>query len=106
MVQEYKFCSQELKQLAKRIDGVFLPQTETKPIYFVEVQFQKDENLYHRLFTEIFVYLGQYKPVQDFRAVVVWADEKNGLFFARLLSIFSRYGQGRYYLPESVKCKP
>lgn len=76
VVQEYKFCSQELKQLAKRIDGVFLPQTETKPIYFVEVQFQKDENLYHRLFTEIFVYLGQYKPVQDFRAVVVWADEK------------------------------
>lgn len=105
VVQEYKFCSQELKQLAKRIDGVFLPQTETKPIYFVEVQFQKDENLYHRLFTEIFVYLGQYKPVQDFRAVVVWADEK-WIILCPFIINFSRYGQGRYYLPESVKCKP
>jgi len=75
LAQEYQFRSQELKQLAKRIDGVFLPQTETKPIYFVEVQFQKDENLYHRLFTEIFVYLGQYKPSQDFQAVVIWANK-------------------------------
>lgn len=75
LAQEYQFRSQELKQLAKRIDGVFLSETKTKPIYFVEVQFQTDENLYHRLFTEIFVYLGQYKPSQDFQAVVIWANK-------------------------------
>ncbi|PHV64048.1 Rpn family recombination-promoting nuclease/putative transposase [Cyanobacterium aponinum] len=75
LAQEYQFCSQELKQLAKRIDGIFLPETNTKPIYFVEVQFQPDENFYHRLFTEIFVYLGQYKPSQDFHAVAIWANK-------------------------------
>ncbi|MGI0481623.1 Rpn family recombination-promoting nuclease/putative transposase [Geminocystis sp. CENA526] len=72
LAKEYQFISQELKQLAKRIDGVFLPNNEDKPIYFVEVQFQSDENLYYRLFTEIFTYLGQYKPCQDFYAVVLW----------------------------------
>lgn len=73
LVEEYQFTSQELKQLAKRIDGVFLPLKLEKPIYFVEVQFQPDPNLYYRLFTEIFVYLGQYKPKQNFQAVVLWS---------------------------------
>ncbi|MEQ9484603.1 MAG: DUF2887 domain-containing protein [Coleofasciculus sp. F4-SAH-05] len=26
------------------------------------VQFQPDENLYYRLFTELFIFLNQYKP--------------------------------------------
>ena len=33
----YQFSSIEVKQTAFRIDGVFLPDTEQKPIYFVEV---------------------------------------------------------------------
>jgi predicted transposase/invertase (TIGR01784 family) len=72
--ESYNFLSQELKQLAKRIDGVFVPQENNLPIYFVEVQFQEDENLYYRLFTEIFTYLGQYKPTQNFQAVVIWGE--------------------------------
>ncbi|AUC61402.1 hypothetical protein AA637_09650 [Cyanobacterium sp. HL-69] len=75
LAKEYQFTSQELKQLAKRIDGLFLPLNDDKPIYFVEVQFQKDDSLYHRLFTEIFTYLGQYKPPQNFCAVVMWAKK-------------------------------
>ncbi|WP_353930531.1 DUF2887 domain-containing protein [Okeanomitos corallinicola TIOX110] len=41
----YNFGSVELKQTAFRIDGVFLPTNNQKeqPIYFVEVQFQKDK---------------------------------------------------------------
>ncbi len=73
--EEYEFLSQELKQLAKRIDGVFVPIKSELPIYFVEVQFQQDDNLYYRLFTEIFTYLWQYKPSQDFRAVVLWSQK-------------------------------
>lgn len=40
----YEFRSIELKQTAFRIDGVLLPvsQTASRPVYFVEVQFQKD----------------------------------------------------------------
>jgi predicted transposase/invertase (TIGR01784 family) len=40
----YQFSSVEVKQLAFRIDGVFLPKSNpSSPIYFVEVQFQPDK---------------------------------------------------------------
>lgn len=43
----YQFSSVEVKQTAFRIDGVFLPiQDEEVPIYFVEVQFQPDTDIY------------------------------------------------------------
>lgn len=49
----YEFASVELKQTAFRIDGVFLPivNQREQPIYFLEVQFQKDPELYARLFS-------------------------------------------------------
>ncbi len=74
LANQYSFISQELKQLSKRIDGVFYPNNYQQPIYFLEVQFQNDDSLYHRLFTEIFTYLGQYQPRQDFRAVILWSQ--------------------------------
>ncbi|MEW5860402.1 MAG: Rpn family recombination-promoting nuclease/putative transposase [Cyanobacteriota bacterium] len=69
----YQFQSVEVKEVAKRIDGVFVPSSRSqKPIYFVEVQFQPDDIFYYRFFTEIFVYLGQNKPKKDWRAVVIF----------------------------------
>ena len=58
----YDFASVELKQTAFRIYGVFLPTNnqEKIPIYFVEVQFQRDEDFYSRFFSEIFLYLHLY----------------------------------------------
>jgi len=58
----YEFSSVEIKELARRIDGLFLPKPEypQDPIYFVEVQFQSDDNLYWRLITEAFLYLNQF----------------------------------------------
>jgi predicted transposase/invertase (TIGR01784 family) len=55
----YRFESVEVKETAFRIDGVLLPPDEASPktVFFVEVQFQKDESLYHRFFTELFLYL-------------------------------------------------
>jgi len=70
----YTFKSVEVKELSKTIDGVFLPVDKSQPIYFVEVQFQKDENLYNRLLSEIFIYLGQYKPDQYWKGVVIYAQ--------------------------------
>ncbi len=74
--QGYNFSSQEIKELAFRFDGVFLPTTDsfTQPIYFLEVQFQSKSDFYWRLFTEIFLYLGQCKPSNDWRAVAVFAS--------------------------------
>ncbi|MEQ8463277.1 Rpn family recombination-promoting nuclease/putative transposase [Coleofasciculus sp. E1-EBD-02] len=72
--QGYVFRSVELKQTAFRIDGVFLPpQDVPNPIaYFVEVQFQKDEQLYRRLFAEVFLFLNQNPQIVDWRAVALY----------------------------------
>ncbi len=63
-VNHYQFSSLEVKQLAFRLDGVFIPDNLNDPIYFVEVQFQKDERFYSRFFSEIFLYFHQseFKP--------------------------------------------
>jgi predicted transposase/invertase (TIGR01784 family) len=70
----YEFRSVEIKQTAFRIDGVFipLPSAPQQPILFVEVQFQKDNDFYFRLFSEITLYLRQYKPVSNWQAVVIY----------------------------------
>ncbi|MBZ8178673.1 Rpn family recombination-promoting nuclease/putative transposase [Oscillatoria salina] len=72
--ETYQFASVEIKQLAFRIDGVFLPATEAteEPIYFVEVQFQPDKNFYSRFFAEIFLYLDKTELKNDWRAVVIY----------------------------------
>ncbi|NEP51449.1 MAG: Rpn family recombination-promoting nuclease/putative transposase [Moorea sp. SIO3C2] len=72
--QAYKFASVEVKQLAFRIDGVFLPTTTTaqQPIYFVEVQFQRDSQFYSRFFSEIFLYLNKNEISNDWRGVVIY----------------------------------
>ncbi|MFM2061959.1 MAG: hypothetical protein RLZZ507_1629 [Cyanobacteriota bacterium] len=71
----YKFTSVEIKELAFRFDGLFVPDSEIpeQPIYFVEVQFQPKADFYWRFFTEIFVYLNQYQPKNDFHAVAIFA---------------------------------
>jgi len=71
----YEFTSVEVKQLAFRLDGLFLPATESPefPIYFVEVQFYKENDFYFRFFGEIFLYLAQYKPkTNPWYAIVIY----------------------------------
>lgn len=70
----YKFTSCEVKQLAFRLDGLFLPITNDreKPLYIVEVQFQPDDDLYYRLFAELFLYLRQYKPPHPWQVVIIY----------------------------------
>ncbi|AFY43183.1 hypothetical protein Nos7107_2582 [Nostoc sp. PCC 7107] len=69
----YQFSSVEIKQTAFRIDGVFVPNVEIdQPIYFVEVQFQADTNIYSRLIAEICLYLRQNQPINDWSAVVLY----------------------------------
>ncbi|MDJ0706727.1 MAG: Rpn family recombination-promoting nuclease/putative transposase [Leptolyngbyaceae cyanobacterium MO_188.B28] len=74
--ERYVFRSVELKQTAFRIDGIFLPPPEvTKPrAYFVEVQFQKDEYLFRRLFAEVFLFLKQNPEIKDWQAVAIYPN--------------------------------
>jgi predicted transposase/invertase (TIGR01784 family) len=73
LAELYQFSSVEVKQTALRIDGVFLPNQNTdNPIYFLEVQFQLDKDLYHRVFSEIFLYIRQNNPKNHWNAVVIY----------------------------------
>lgn len=70
----YRFTSVEVKQTALRLDGVFLPPSDrpTAPVYFLEVQFQRDELFYRRLLSEVLLYLRQYPAVKRWQAVVIY----------------------------------
>jgi predicted transposase/invertase (TIGR01784 family) len=69
----YQFTSGEVKEKAFRFDGIFMPNEMDKPIYLVEVQFQSKPEFYWEFITEINIYLNQYKPVQDWQAVAIFA---------------------------------
>ena len=90
---DYQFTSREVKQLAFRIDGLFLPKTEgeDKPFYLVEVQFQPDDELYYRIFSELFLYLRQYQPRSPWNVVVIYprrsTERLENFQFAYLLSL-------------------
>lgn len=71
----YEFTTPEIKQRSFRLDGVFstLDNFANEPIYFIEVQFYKDEEFYDRLFTGIFLYFSQYQPPNpDWYAIVIY----------------------------------
>ncbi|MDZ8109497.1 MAG: Rpn family recombination-promoting nuclease/putative transposase [Nostoc sp. DedQUE12a] len=89
----YKFTSCEVKQLAFRLDGLFLPITNDgeKPLYIVEVQFQPDDDLYYRLFAELFLYLRQYKPLHPWQVVIIYPtrsiEREQTLQFSEMLAL-------------------
>ena len=75
--QNYRFESVEVKETAFRIDGVFLPPEGATPriVFFAEVQFQKDEALYYRFFTESMMYLNRNRfQYDDWFCVVIFPD--------------------------------
>ncbi len=77
--QNYRFESVEVKETAFRIDGVFLPPLDATPkiIFFAEVQFQDDETLYHRFFTELMIYLYRNRfQCDDWRGVVIFPSRQ------------------------------
>jgi predicted transposase/invertase (TIGR01784 family) len=63
----------EVKEKAFRFDGIFMADSLEKPIYFVEVQFQPKPDFYWELIAEINIYLNQFKPVQDWQGVALFA---------------------------------
>ncbi|MBN3928009.1 DUF2887 domain-containing protein [Nostoc sp. NMS4] len=75
--ENYQFESVEVKETAFRIDGVFLPPANaaSKTVFFAEVQFQKDEDLYHRFFSELFLFLYRNSiRYDDWFGVIIFAS--------------------------------
>jgi predicted transposase/invertase (TIGR01784 family) len=75
----YEFISVEVKEKAFRFDGIFFPpaQDQSKPIYFVEVQFQKKPDFYWDLIAEISMYMQQYKPKQQWKVIAIFAKRSH-----------------------------
>lgn len=77
----YSFVSQEVKQTRFQVDGILIPHQRKPelPIYFIEVQGykQKDtESLYHSFFSEINLYLNDYRPQNDWRGVIIFTERR------------------------------
>ncbi|MDB9308312.1 DUF2887 domain-containing protein, partial [Aphanizomenon sp. CS-733/32] len=77
--KDYQFTSVEVKEKAFRFDGIFIADSPEKPIYFVEVQFQLKPDFYWELIAEINIYLNQFKPVQDWQGVALFAKRRGCL---------------------------
>jgi predicted transposase/invertase (TIGR01784 family) len=70
----YRFDSVAVKETKFEIDGVFLPPSRSKgTVYFCEVQFQPDQKLYERLWSESSRYFYQARNrFSDWQAVVIY----------------------------------
>jgi len=71
----YRFDSVAVKEPKFEIDGVFLPPKSdgSGTIFFCEVQFQKDEHLYERLFGEAFLYFYRNRErYANWQAVIIY----------------------------------
>lgn len=86
----YRFDSVAVKEPTFSIDGVFLPPQEPGIVYFCEVQFQRDETLYERLFGESFLYFYRNRDrFSDWQAVIIYpsqaTEQKNSHPYRALL---------------------
>ncbi|BAZ17340.1 hypothetical protein NIES4071_92180 [Calothrix sp. NIES-4071] len=76
----YNFVSQAVKQSRFEIDGIFIPPIYASdlPIYFAEFQGYRDrkKNLYSGFFAEIFLYLDDYTPVNDWRGIMIFTEKR------------------------------
>ncbi len=74
----YRFDSVAIKEPRFEIDGVFLPPDDTPgPVYFCEIQFQKDEQLYERILAETTLYFYRNRPrFNDWQVVVIYPSAR------------------------------
>ncbi len=99
----YEFTAPEIKQKSFRLDGVFSPRAEfsNEPLYFVEIQFYKDDEFYDRLFTSIFLYFTQYQPPQpDWFAIVIYDKRSNERSYPPRYNSLLEPHLRRFYLDE------
>ena len=75
-ISAYSFTSQEVKQTSFRFDGILVPPDlmSDLPLIFVEAQAYPDRKgtLYSSLFSEIFLYLHNYQPINDWQSILIF----------------------------------
>ncbi|MBK7003055.1 MAG: DUF2887 domain-containing protein [Rhodoferax sp.] len=89
----YRFSSEEIKQTAFRLDGIFTPIADEpeQPLIFAEVQYQPDPDFYARFFSEIPLYLRLNKPGRRWLAFVIYparsVEKPAGIEFEPFMSL-------------------
>lgn len=101
----YSFASVEVKETSFRMDGILVPPIYAAdlPIVFVEVQGYKDTKkvLYSSFISEIFLYLHDYQPVNDWQAVLIFTKRSLDPGLPRNYRLFAPSEQfQRIYLDE------
>jgi predicted transposase/invertase (TIGR01784 family) len=71
---KFRFESPEVKELSFRLDGVFIPLVPDEPYYFMEAQFQVDDDLYTRIVAEVYAYMKQ-NGTREWRAVAIYPSQ-------------------------------
>jgi len=71
--KNYEFTSEEIKETAFRIDGLFKSSRKSSPLYFTEVQFQPKDDFYHKFFAEVFLYLYRNQSDRNWRGAAIFA---------------------------------
>jgi predicted transposase/invertase (TIGR01784 family) len=102
--ESYRFDAVSVKEPTFAIDGVFLPPDGDEPgtVYFCEVQFQKDQLLYERVFAESALYFYRHRQrFSDWQAVIIYPSrtiEQNQIYPHR--GFLSSEQVHRIYLDE------
>jgi len=73
-IEGYRFDSVAVKEPRFEIDGVILPpEGKTGTVFFVEVQFQKDERLYERVLAESALYFYRNRErFSDWQSIIIY----------------------------------
>ncbi len=99
----YRFAAVEVKQIAFRLDGVFIPENPAQPLYFLECQFQKDNAIYLRLIAQIAIYFRREHFDGDWQAVVLFGSRSMDPGIPRTYHAFEANGQvQRLYLEDQA----
>ena len=99
----YEFIAPEIKQRSFRLDGLFTTREEYSdfPLYFVEVQFYYEADFYDCLFPSIFLYFGQYKPINpEWFAIVIFDRKSNDVTIPTRYQEIAQQRLQRIYLDE------
>lgn len=99
----YEFIAPEVKQRSFRLDGLFLTKEEfsSQPLYFVEAQFYREEDFYDRLFPSIFLYFGQYKPLNPhWQAIIIFDRRSHDTLIPPRYQALATHHLQRIYLDE------
>ncbi len=99
----YEFIAPEIKQRSFRLDGLFTTKEnfDNEPLYFVEVQFYPEKDFYDRIIPSIFLYFGQYKPVNsDWYVIVIFDCRNNDVTIPQRYREIANQRLSRIYLDE------